>query len=134
LASLIGSGRKAESVESLVIIGVLLGWVIGSLLAINTASSPPAAFRRPSDVVRQGVWHDLTLALVVGLVVGAPLILLVCLWPKYVIGMYLSYRQGRLPAKPARFLDWAYNAGLLRLSGGIVQFRHRELLDWLALK
>jgi hypothetical protein len=131
LLSLFHSGKGTDSIKGILIVGAFTGWLLGSFLMINAASSPAAAFRRPSDVVRQGVRHDLTLALVLGLVVGAPVILVLCLWPRYVIGMYLSYRQGRLPAKPARFLDWAYDAGLLRLSGGAVQFRHRELLDWL---
>lgn len=33
--------------------------------------------------------------------------------------------------RPARFLDWAHAAGLLRLSGIGIRFRHRELQTWL---
>ncbi len=29
------------------------------------------------------------------------------------------------------FLDWAYETGLMRLSGIAVQFRHREFQTWL---
>jgi hypothetical protein len=29
------------------------------------------------------------------------------------------------------FMDWAYEAGLMRLSGIAVQFRHREFQTWL---
>jgi hypothetical protein len=47
------------------------------------------------------------------------------------VGISLARRKGKLPDRPARFLDWAYEAGLLRLSAGEVQFRHRELQDWL---
>lgn len=31
-----------------------------------------------------------------------------------------------------RFLEWAYDAGLLRVSGPAYQFRHRELQLWLS--
>ena len=31
------------------------------------------------------------------------------------------------------FLDWAHDAGLLRVSGVAYQFRHRQLQEWLAL-
>jgi len=43
----------------------------------------------------------------------------------------LSRRQ-ELPARPAAFLDWAYSAGLLRLAGIAIQFRHRDLQDHLS--
>ncbi len=36
-----------------------------------------------------------------------------------------------VPARPAVFLDWAYSAGLMRLSGIGIQFRHREFQTWL---
>jgi hypothetical protein len=36
-----------------------------------------------------------------------------------------------LPFRTGSFLNWAYKAGLLRLSGSAYQFRHRELQQWL---
>ena len=39
--------------------------------------------------------------------------------------------SGLLPTHPARFLDWACTAGLMRLSGISVQFRHLQLQQYL---
>jgi NACHT domain len=53
-------------------------------------------------------------------------------WLRYLAAAsILAFRRG-LPARTARFLDWGYTAGLLRLSGAGIQFRHRELQDYLA--
>lgn len=38
-------------------------------------------------------------------------------------------RGDELPRRLGQFLDWAYHAGLLRMSGTATQFRHRELQD-----
>lgn len=38
----------------------------------------------------------------------------------------------RLPRRPGRFLDWAWQTGLIRVAGLGYQFRHRELQDYLA--
>ncbi|WP_406631896.1 NACHT domain-containing protein [Amycolatopsis sp. WGS_07] len=47
--------------------------------------------------------------------------------PLYALTTRQLRRRGALPARPARFLDWAYAAGLLRMSGAATQFRHRNL-------
>jgi hypothetical protein len=45
--------------------------------------------------------------------------------------VFLLCIRGRLPWHLGTFLNWAYEAGLLRISGVAYQFRHRELQDWL---
>ncbi|MEV5842213.1 NACHT domain-containing protein [Streptomyces sp. NPDC051985] len=45
---------------------------------------------------------------------------------------FLLCSVGRLPLRLGLFMDWAYDAGLMRLSGSAYQFRHRELQRWLA--
>lgn len=45
--------------------------------------------------------------------------------------VFLLCIRGRLPWSLGTFLNWAYEAGLLRTSGVAYQFRHRELQDWL---
>jgi len=52
-------------------------------------------------------------------------------WLRFSVSMSMASRAGRLPRHLPSFLDWAYAAGLLRLSGVAIQFRHRELQDWL---
>jgi hypothetical protein len=42
--------------------------------------------------------------------------------------------RGRLPFRLSEFLDWACDAGMMRVSGAAYQFRHRELQQWLACR
>jgi len=48
-------------------------------------------------------------------------------WFRYFISSRIMARRRQLPPRPAQFIDWAYTAGLMRLSGIVVQFRHREI-------
>jgi hypothetical protein len=52
-------------------------------------------------------------------------------WLRYAIGVHAAVRQHLLPRRPARFLDWCLRAGLMRMAGSSLQFRHRKLQDWL---
>ncbi|MBV1855053.1 hypothetical protein [Catellatospora tritici] len=121
-----------DDVTLMIVIYIGGGIAFGFHAAFETIESPAVALERPSDVIRQARVHDLLRSMCCGLVVFSPFLLAVSLWPSYLIGTWLAARKGRLPRRPARFLDWAYEAGLLRLSGGSIQFRHRELQDWLA--
>ncbi|KUM95736.1 hypothetical protein AQI95_42990 [Streptomyces yokosukanensis] len=51
---------------------------------------------------------------------------------RYLAFVLCARRDGILPLRLGSFLDWACEAGLLRLSGSAYQFRHRELQLWLA--
>lgn len=53
-------------------------------------------------------------------------------WLRYFISTLLLAHRRRLPLRPARFIDWAYAAGLMRMSGVAAQFRHREIQEALA--
>jgi hypothetical protein len=44
-----------------------------------------------------------------------------------VISIGLEARKGRIPWRFETFMDWAYGAGLLRLTGVSYQFRHDKL-------
>ncbi|MGW3580513.1 NACHT domain-containing protein [Streptomyces rubiginosohelvolus] len=48
--------------------------------------------------------------------------------------IFLSCSPGRVPLRFMRFLESAYHAGILRISGTAWQFRHRELQDHLATR
>jgi WD40 repeat protein len=52
-------------------------------------------------------------------------------WLRYLIAAYILRRRREMPGRPGNFLNWAYRAGLLRLSGISLQFRHREFQTWL---
>lgn len=93
----------------------------------------PAYFSISSDPTQtvemvNYVFNVLVIAVTIGLAVGfarSP-------WPRYLVTVRHHVRAGALPARPAKFLDWAYTAGLVRLSGTAVQFRHRTLQDRLS--
>ncbi|WUH88692.1 NACHT domain-containing protein [Streptomyces sp. NBC_00433] len=73
-----------------------------------------------------------------GVIAGLGLVLVIGFWPwsRSAVRRYLVFlcvcRGQLLPWRLGAFLNWAYEAGLLRISGIAYQFRHRELQDWLA--
>jgi hypothetical protein len=103
-----------------VVIGLVVGvaprlvlpFALGLVLVVGLA---------PDDLV-----PDRELGLVVGLFIVAT-----SPWLRYLVACLLLARRHELPHRPAVFLDWAYEAGLMRLAGIAVQFRHREFQDWL---
>ncbi|MDX3339895.1 NACHT domain-containing protein [Streptomyces sp. ME02-6979.5a] len=48
----------------------------------------------------------------------------------YLCWLLIHFR--RVPFRLSRFLDWCHAAGLIRITGGVYQFRHREFQEWLA--
>jgi hypothetical protein len=52
-------------------------------------------------------------------------------WTRYYISVVINAACKRSPLRFGAFLDWARQAGLLRVSGVTYQFRHRQLQDWL---
>ncbi|MGH3902872.1 MAG: NACHT domain-containing protein [Pseudonocardiaceae bacterium] len=120
---LVTGGLDAGVVGGLVAgLGVLLALVITIGPAVGIAAGLAVGLSS-SPLVGPPV---LVLALVTGLVFAAN-----SPWPRYLFAtMFLAHR-GELPRRPAVFVDWAYQAGLMRLSGISVQFRHREFQTWL---
>lgn len=53
-------------------------------------------------------------------------------WVRYHLAVVINAARGRGPLRFGAFLDWAHEAGLLRVSGVAYQFRHRQLQDRLA--
>jgi hypothetical protein len=65
------------------------------------------------------------LALAAGICIGAR-----SPWLILVAAEALLFRSGTTPDSLSRFLDWAQSAGLLRLTGNRIQFRHLEFQAW----
>jgi len=124
--------------------------VFPALAVMNGLTHRAGAVSRPRVLVRQGIACDLAiiltpaavLAVIFASISGAwiSIILIfafVAMWPlaymvnspwlPYFIATRMLARRGLLPRRPAQFLDWGYGAGLMRMSGVSVQFRHREL-------
>jgi hypothetical protein len=48
-------------------------------------------------------------------------------WLRYAITVTMEASRRRIPLRFAGFMDWAYGAGLLRITGIAYQFRHEKL-------
>lgn len=81
--------------------------------------------------------YDPELGLACGLTLGPALGLIFALtvygynWTRYHIAVTIIAVRQRGPWGFGAFLEWAHQAGLLRVSGIAYQFRHRQLQDWL---
>jgi hypothetical protein len=136
------------------VVGFVIGFVIGFGYVLGNAFvTRSSAIDRPTRLVRQGIAHNLTKVVGVGLTYGLAVGIAVgpavgvtggvvyglilradSPWPRYLFVTLILARRGDLPRRPAIFLDWAYEAGLVRLSGIAVQFRHREFQTWLTIR
>ncbi|MGW1675488.1 NACHT domain-containing protein [Streptomyces sp. NPDC002324] len=89
----------------------------------------------PAERLGGGLANGLAVGLASGLVFGIAVGFAVGLYwlagagRRYLV--FLLCIRGGLPWRLGTFLNWAYEAGLLRISGVAYQFRHRELQDWL---
>jgi hypothetical protein len=110
----------AQSIRYHTVIGLTVGLVFG---------------------VGTGLWCGQLLGLAPGLALGLATGLALGLgstlldggwdWLWYAIGVHAAVQQHLLPRRPTRFLDWCLRTGLMRMSGSSLQFRHRQLQDWL---
>ncbi len=107
-------------VTVIVTVGLVVGLMIGFLAAFDEGSI---------DGLVVGLQGALLIGLPLGLVFAAN-----SPWPRYLVATMILARRGDLPRRTAVFLDWAYGAGLMRLSGIAVQFRHREFQTWLTTR
>ena len=132
--------------------GLGCGIAFGVLIGLRRRR--PSTVSNPSDLLKQGLAHDLGAVLacaftfglcngfanglISGLVGGlacgacfgadAGLVYVARTpWARYLIAVAMLSHQRAMPFRTARFLDWAYNAGLLRQSGTSIQFRHDKL-------
>jgi hypothetical protein len=149
------TGATLVTSTAYVWLGLTLGVGLGLTAAVR---SRPTAIKKPSQVIIQGltydgavciaflallgvVWIPFTSQLVGGLfsslirlalsLLAAAIFIADSPWTLYFIATRILAYRNKLPTRPARFLDWAYDAGLLRLSGIATQFRHRRFQDHL---
>jgi hypothetical protein len=73
---------------------------------------------------------SIAVALVIGMVAGVSLGSRCLL--RYAISVTMEASRGNVPLTFERFMDWAYGAGILRISGVSYQFRHDKLRSSLA--
>ncbi len=92
--------------------GIAVGIAVGSVAGITSGFT-------------SGVMCGLTIGAGFGLGYGASA------WTRYYASVVIMAARRNGPFRFAAFLAWAYQAGLLRISGVAYQFRHRQLQDWL---
>jgi hypothetical protein len=143
---------QREVVFALAFTGGVTGGIFGGLTTLLTSAQDAA--RHPSEPLRQTItgvlavgltgglvawlssmivygptWQGLTLALAFALALAPSGVDPVPVLPRYLLATRTLYRAGRLPRHPARFLDWAHTAGLVRLAGAATQFRHQDIQE-----
>ncbi|MGI5451673.1 NACHT domain-containing protein [Streptomyces sp. CA-249302] len=106
------SGALAAGLSAGLVYGLMAGLATGLATSLVT-----------------GLPTGLTLGIAGGLVGG--IYLFTGAGRRYMVFLCCAYGRRMLPLRMGSFLDWAYAAGLLRLSGSAYQFRHRELQQWL---
>ena len=134
--------------------GLVVGLAVGlaTALSIGLVDDSPEAIR-PRNVIRANGQYALIIAPMAGFAVGLAiglangftagvaigvsialsygLEIAANVWTRYhITTMIIAIRQ-QGPLRFGVFLDWAQQAGLLRVSGVAYQFRHRQLQDWL---
>lgn len=125
-------------------------YVLG-LGLLHGSTEYPQWLREPSDLIRGELRHGAVTAAVFAVLLVLPAMLIsdpvvglafgvICgAWAlnnaaaglRYLIAVAIVSARGQLPRRLGVFLDWAHQAGVLRLSGIACQFRHVELQRWL---
>lgn len=125
----------------------LIGFVLGYLLGGSAYSAP----RHEAAIVRDDALAGLTFATTVGgAILGAvwlfgryiewsvPLFVGTMIFVstafvtlRHLSAVFLFAITRTFPTRPAKFLNWAQESGLLRVTGTSYQFRHETFLHWL---
>lgn len=141
-SQLVAQGVNYEltlAVTVAVLFGIVFGvqWLAGfvsSLWPAGSAATPWIVLENVARFYGSGLLlYYLPKALLLGLACGIA-VTATSPWLLYLVSTRVLARRRSLPANPAAFLDWAYNAGLIRLSGIHVQFRHDELRKHLSAR
>jgi hypothetical protein len=102
------------------IVGLMAGLVVGLVLGISAGLVDGVAFG-----FLYGLAGGVSFGVSYSLTIGAES------WARYCIAVGIAAIRRSGPLRFGAALDWAYQAGLLRLAGVAFQFRHQQLQDWL---
>lgn len=131
--------------------GAIVGTAFGMTVGLRRGTADAVT---PRQIIRGDLLHGLTYGLLVGAAgglagamavgpiyglvvgVGTGLVYGVAIGPvasaRYVLANAVNALAGRAPWRLHSFLEWAADAGVLRLAGLAYQFRHSELQHWFA--
>lgn len=104
------------------------GLVFGLTIGVAGGVSGGLAFGLTSGVAT-GVAAGVAVGLTIGIL--ADVVYLGAASMRYNVTVVIIAVRQQGPLRFGAFLDWAQQAGLLRVSGVAYQFRHRQLQDWL---
>jgi hypothetical protein len=120
------AARPSDAMRQVLIRDLIITAVVGLAFGLAVGSSVGSVGGWASGLTA-GLMAGLAMGLASGLTGGLLVGLGESPWPRYLLAVLALARIKAFPVRPARFLDWAYDAGLLRLAGTAVQFRHRDL-------
>jgi len=146
----------ADGIVLAIGLAVGIGLGIGLVVAVGAGLiggswTPDATLVSPMHALRRQLTFGFVFGFVLGLALGLALgnqrrielglelgvvfgVVFMGAWTRYVLGQACAVGRRRLPPRLGRFLSWAQDSGLLRISGATYQFRHRELQDWLGTR
>jgi hypothetical protein len=107
--------------------GLLTSSIIGIFVALIYGS---VIFASGNGLVASAIFAACAVLLFAP-VMGMPFVSMA--WSRYRLATLILFLQRRLPWRLITFLQWNYDAGLMRISGLSYQFRHLKLQRWLAL-
>jgi hypothetical protein len=107
------------------IFGTILSLVIG--LASGVMGVFAAGLRLG---LTEGIREGVAVALIIGVCAAIAMPVSAA---RYATASFLFGLTGIFPRRPARFLEWGRNTGLLRMTGISYQFRHDTYQQWLLL-
>ena len=115
------------------VVAIMAGLAAGLVFGLAAGLGLGAGLLAPESTPGLGVRLALVLGLGAGLVGGltAGPGYGASAWTRYHISVATMAIRQQGPLRYSAFLDWAQQAGLLRVSGIAYQFRHRQLQDWL---
>lgn len=119
-------------------VGLMLGLGLGLAplkfvvsYAYSPCLAPSCASFAYSDISTFYIWFQATFGIAVGFLI-AGLLDADSPWLRYFVATRLLAHRRKLPRRPAKFIDWAYAASLMRMAGIVVNFRHCEIQEALA--
>ncbi|MFG1606760.1 hypothetical protein [Actinoplanes sp. NPDC049265] len=140
-SSLAGAGAAAIIVAASAFALTVAGLAAGSLAVQSLTGWSGWPGERNLGQTVSAQWHAAATTIspaptvVVGAVVLLPavfvslLVLLTRAWPRFVLARVVLAGRGLLPLRLPAFLDDARDRGVLRLAGGVYQFRHVRLQE-----
>jgi hypothetical protein len=100
--------------------------IVGGIIAAIYAA---VLLKNGSGVTTSLIFAALTMT-VFALTNGLPIASMA--WSRYKLALLILFLQRRLPWRLVTFLEWNYEAGLMRTAGLAYQFRHLRMQSWLA--